>query len=105
MNVNARPAASAPATAATTTPVATDLSALKTAASAFAVQLEMIKTQVAELEQYGRIPPTALMDAIGQGDQLTATIASANTLADLGETDPAGKLQKIGATIAANSKF
>jgi hypothetical protein len=45
------------------------------------------------------------MDAISQGDRLVSSIISAQTLGDIGESDPAAKLQSIGAAIAANSKF
>ena len=41
---------------------------------------------------------------IGQGDRLVSSIISAQTLGDIGESDPAAKLQSIGAAIAANSK-
>jgi len=83
----------------------TDLAALKASATEFAAQLSIIKNQVAELEKYGRSPAPALMDAIGQGDQLVAIIEQAQTLNDIGEPNPASKLQSIGAAIAANSKF
>jgi hypothetical protein len=36
---------------------------------------------------------------------LADAIAQAQTLADIGETDPAAKLRTIGAAIAANAKF
>ena len=84
---------------------AADLTHLQAAALDFSAQLSVIKSQIAELEKYGRTPSAALLDAIGQGDQLTAVIAQANTLADIGEPDAAAKLQAIGSKIAANSKF
>jgi len=83
----------------------TNLVALKASATEFAAQLTIIKSQVAELEKYGRSPAPALMDAIGQGDQMVAIIEQAQTLNDIGEPNPAAKLQSIGAAIAANSKF
>jgi len=83
----------------------TDIAELKASATEFAAQLSIIKSQIAELEKYGHTPSPTLMDAIGQGDQLVSSIISAQTFGDIGESDPAAKLQSIGAAIAANSKF
>jgi hypothetical protein len=82
-----------------------DLAKLKAAATEFAAQLSVIKSQVAELEKYGRVPPAALMGAIDQGDRLVASIVNAQTLSDIGDPAPAATLQTIGAVIAGNSKF
>jgi hypothetical protein len=82
-----------------------DLESLKASARQFAAQLAVIKSQVAELEKYGRQPPQALMDAIGEGEQLTAVISRANTLEQIGNFDAAAKLQAIGSEISANSRF
>ncbi len=82
-----------------------DFESLKEAAAQFASQLKIIKAQVAQLNALGRTPPSALTDAIGQGEQLTGVIAAAQKMSDIGETDPALKLQTIGSNIAANSRF
>jgi len=84
---------------------AADLDKLKTAAAEFAAQLSVIKSQVAELEKYGRVPPPALMSAIEQGDRLVASIAAAQTFNEINDPNAAATLQSIGSTIAANSKF
>jgi hypothetical protein len=82
-----------------------DLSSLKASAAEFADQLSIIKGQIAELQSYGRVPPAALMDAIGEGEQLADVIAKAQSLTDIGESDPATKLQQIGRRISQNAKF
>jgi hypothetical protein len=95
----------APTPAAAKAPATADVAALKTSATEFASQLSIIKSQVAELQKYGRTPSPALTDAIGQGEQLVVIIEQAQTLTDIGDFDAAVKLQSIGAAIAANSKF
>ncbi len=99
------PAIVAPAHHAAKPATADDLDKLKTAAAEFAAQLSVIKSQVAELEKYGRVPPPALMSAIDQGDQLVASIVNAQTMAEINDPSPATSLQAIGSSIAANSKF
>ena len=95
----------APAHVAAAPAVPADLDKLKAAATEFATQLSIIRSQVAELEKYGRTPPPALMNALDQGDRLVANINAARTLSDVKDPDPAAKLQSIGAAIAAGSKF
>jgi len=108
-NVGANSETTAPVPAVSRAPAkpvaSADLNELKAAAVEFASQLSVIKSQVAELEKYGRTPSPALMNAISEGDQLVAAIAQAKTLNDIGDFDAAAKLQSIGAAIAANSKF
>lgn len=82
-----------------------DLASLKASAAEFSEQLSIIKGQIKELESYGRVPPAALMDAIGEGEQLADVIAKAPDLAAIGEGDPAAKLQQIGRRISQNAKF
>ena len=98
---------SVPATTPNVTPndSPADLASLKTSAAQFADQLKIIKTQIDQLNTLGRTPPAALTDAVGQGEQLAHVIAAAQKMSDIGETDPAGKLQAIGAAIAENAKF
>ena len=75
-------------------------------AAQFADQLQIIKSQVAELERYGRIARLPSLRTLWQGEQLTATIVAAATFADIGEDDPAGKLGRlIRGNDPANSKF
>ena len=95
----------APETAPTKPAAPADLAALKASATEFATQLTIIKSQVSELEKYGRTPSPALTNAIAQGDRLVGAIEQAQTLTDINEPDAATKLQSIGAAIAANSKF
>jgi hypothetical protein len=97
--------APAPVRAAAVPAAPVDLDKLKTAATEFAAQLSIIRSQIAELEKYGRTPSPALMNALDQGDRLVANINEARTPSELNDPDPAAKMQLIGAAIAAASKF
>jgi hypothetical protein len=92
--VSAKPASHSP-----------DLASLKSSSAEFSAQLSVIKIQVNELAELGYPPPQELMDAIGEGEQLTAMISQATSAADLDGIDAGTKLRSIGARIRAHSGY
>jgi len=82
-----------------------DIATLKENSRQFSEQLSIIKNQIDELKKYGRIPPAELMNAIGEGEQLTAIIAKALSYEEIGDFNPAIKLQSIGRRVREYSKF
>jgi hypothetical protein len=82
-----------------------DLPTLKAAAEEFGAQLAIIKDQVRQLEEKGRMPPAELYDAIGEGEQMVGIIKQASSMDDLKNIDPSRQMNAIGRKISENARF